>query len=70
MTNLQIEAIVWHKYPEEEPPDYGDKYVEILYTNVDGVIETFVDAGRYIKGLTCMVYVVAWAEMPKGWVSK
>ena len=62
----QIEMIIWHKYPDEKPPDYGDEYTEILYTNIDSQ-GTFVDAGRYIEGLTCMVYVIAWAELPKGW---
>lgn len=74
---MQIEEIVWHKYPEIIPSLLEDQY---LVTHINGMVErAFYETGETLDGMEFTfvtsvgipIYeVIAWAELPRGWVEK
>lgn len=73
----QIETIEWRPFPEEKPEEDLGERVRFLITDIDGSIEirswgkwnnktkTFVNGWSGIEN----EYVLAWANIPKGFVS-
>jgi hypothetical protein len=69
----QEEKIIWHKWPEVKPQYLN---VDWLLVTVDTFEITYTRAARwqiddwYDEDGEVVNNIVAWAEMPVGWVEK
>lgn len=74
MANTQTEELVWHKYPENPSPAGGsfllqykryDYYDEITINKASPFYGSYrTEGGEIIE----KEQVIAWAELPKGWI--
>jgi hypothetical protein len=76
--STQTETIIWHDAEVEHPKEEGRCLVDICRVNKDGTrdrrsrwrsIRTtyFNSLGEFHGDYSFPIFVIAWADLPKGW---
>lgn len=69
--NVITETIVWHRYPDEKPPEINAMYMTCRTTPAGRTALGFLfyDGEDFTDLFNVIVHnVIAWAELPRGWV--